>query len=102
MSVAATGFKSWKATRFSSRGPAPIDVIRHPNVTRLALTHAAMRVPSELTTASLKPPSFYEKIIKPDISAPGARVRAAYPGNDFKSLSGTSMASRTSPFMYNH
>lgn len=30
---------------------------------------------------------------KPDVSAPGVRVTAAYPGDTFRSLSGTSMAS---------
>lgn len=30
---------------------------------------------------------------KPDVSAPGVRVMAAYPGDTFRSLSGTSMAS---------
>lgn len=65
MTVGATQFKSDQIAPFSSRGPI---VVKKTDRSR-------------------------RLYVKPDIVAPGTRIRAAYLGHGFASFSGTSMAS---------
>ncbi len=68
--------------------------IKTPGACPNALTVAATDNADVVTEMSSRGPALWRSLLvaKPEISAPGYRVESSWPGNDYKKMSGTSMA----------
>jgi hypothetical protein len=66
--------------------------IGSPGAARSAITVGASDVNDFITSFSSRGPNSKTLAIKPEVVAPGAAIRSAYPGGRYTSLNGTSMA----------
>ena len=78
-----------------NEGPRCKTIATPPATEKLVFSVAATDRTDSVAYFSSRGPVTYEGVtyMKPEISAPGQNIRAAYPGNRYRALSGTSMAS---------
>ncbi|MGG1676721.1 S8 family serine peptidase [Neobacillus sp. NRS-1170] len=83
-------FAAGNTTPYNSGGPGSV---ANPGNYPEAFTVGATDINNNLGSFSLRGPSPYGGIIKPDISAPGVNIRSSVPGSEYEGgWNGTSMA----------
>ncbi|WP_326188321.1 S8 family serine peptidase [Bacillus sonorensis] len=81
-------FAAGNVSEFEPGGPGSVE---NPSNYPESFAIGAVDSKNALADFSLQGPSPYDEI-KPDISAPGASIRSAYPGHRYAAMDGTSMA----------